>query len=162
MPQSNIKIKDLEISNKYFMPEVIKLLDEGRTVTIRLKGFSMRPYLEDRRDKALLEKSNIPRINDIALAEIEKNKYVLHRIIKISGNDVILRGDGNIQSESCKIDNIKGVAVGFYRKGRSKIELTNSINWHIYSFLWTNLFPIRRYLLYIYRNIWIKLFPIKL
>ena len=162
MPQSNIKIKDVEIPNKYLMPEIIRLLNEGRTVTIRLKGFSMRPYLEDHRDKALLVKKNILKTNDVALAEIGKNKYVLHRIIKIEGNDVVLRGDGNIQSESCRIDNIKGVAIGFYRKGRSKIELTNSINWQIYSFLWTNLFPFRRYLLYIYRNIWIKIFPIKL
>lgn len=39
------------------MPEIIRLLDEGRSVIIRLKGFSMRPFLEDRRDKALLKKA---------------------------------------------------------------------------------------------------------
>lgn len=57
MPQSNIKTKDIEIPNRLFMPEIIRLLDEGRSVIIRLKGFSMRPFLEDRRDKALLKKA---------------------------------------------------------------------------------------------------------
>lgn len=162
MPQSNIKIRDIEIPNRLFMPEIIRLLDEGRSVIIRLKGFSMRPFLEDRRDKALLKKSNSPKINDVALAEIDGNKYVLHRIINIQGESVTLRGDGNILTESCKLDDIKGIAVGFYRKGREKIESTNSLKWHIYSFVWTKLFPIRRYLLFIYKKFWIKIFSTKI
>lgn len=144
------------------MPEIIRLLDEGHSVTIRLKGISMRPFLEDRRDKALLKKNDSIRINDVVLAEIPQKNYVLHRIIKINGNNIVLRGDGNIRTESCKTNNIKGTAVGFYRKGRNKLEPTTSIKWHIYSFIWTKLYPIRRYLLYIYKIIWIKIFPIKL
>lgn len=162
MSQSDIKIKNIEIQNKFFMPEIIRLLNEGHSVTIRLKGFSMRPFLEDCRDKALLRKSNNPKINDVALAELNGNKYVLHRIINIQGENVTLRGDGNILTESCTLDDIKGIAVGFYRKGREKIEPTNSLKWHIYSFIWTKLFPIRRYLLFIYKKFWIKIFPTKI
>lgn len=162
MPQSNFKIKDIEIPNRYFLPEVINLLEEGRTVTIRLKGFSMRPFLEDGRDKALLKKSKTLKVNDVVLAKIDNSRYVLHRIIKIKDNNVTLRGDGNIQTESCHIKDIKGTAIGFYRKGRDKIELTNSIYWHIYSFLWTKLFPFRKYLLFIYRKIWLNIFPTKI
>ena len=58
MSRKDLEQKDIEIQNKYLIPEIIRLLDEGRTVTIRLKGFSMRPFLEDKRDKALLKKSD--------------------------------------------------------------------------------------------------------
>ena len=56
MQQSNIKIKELQFTNADFLPEVVKLVDEGHTCTIQLRGFSMRPFLEDNRDKALLAK----------------------------------------------------------------------------------------------------------
>lgn len=162
MPRTNLRQIDIEIPNKYLMPEIIKLLEEGSTVTIRLKGYSMRPFLEGLRDKALLKKHDNIKINDIVLAEIDKKQYVLHRVINICGNDVTLRGDGNIRSESCKIDDIKGIAIGFYRKGRTKLEFTNDSKWKIYSFLWNKLYPLRKYLLYIYRKLWIRVFPVKL
>ena len=83
MSRKDLEQKDIEIQNKYLIPEIIRLLDEGRTVTIRLKGFSMRPFLEDKRDKALLKKSDSIKIDDVVLAEINKGQYVLHRVIKI-------------------------------------------------------------------------------
>lgn len=64
----------------------------------------------------------------MALAEIDGNKYVLHRIINIHGESVTLRGDGNILTESCNLDDIKGIAVGFYRKGREKLSLRIVLN----------------------------------
>ena len=43
-------------SNAQLLPEVVKMLNEGHTVTLPLKGYSMRPFLENGRDKALLIK----------------------------------------------------------------------------------------------------------
>ena len=57
-------------SNQTLLPEVIRLLNEGHTVTLRLRGYSMRPFLEDNRDKALLRKTSNPHIGDPVLAEI--------------------------------------------------------------------------------------------
>ena len=74
MSRKDLEQKDIEIQNKYLIPEIIRLLDEGRTVTIRLKGFSMRPFLEDKRDKALLKKSDSIKIDDVVLAEINKGQ----------------------------------------------------------------------------------------
>ena len=39
-------------SNAQLLPEVVKMLNEGHTVTLPLKGYSMRPFLENGRDKA--------------------------------------------------------------------------------------------------------------
>lgn len=161
MPQGNIKVTGIQFSNSHLLPEIIRMLDEGHTVTLRLKGYSMRPFLEDGRDKALLSKPSKIKVGDPVLAEMTPGQFVLHRIIKIQNDEVTLRGDGNLNTEKCRLVDIKGAVIGFYRKGKEELDLTNGMKWRAYSFLWTNLYPIRRYLLYIYRHLWIKLFPIK-
>ena len=150
--------KELQIENRKFLPEVIKLLNEGHTVTLLLKGFSMRPFLEDNRDKALLSKAKDIQVGDAVLAETAPNHYVLHRIIKIQGETVTLKGDGNLGTEVCHINEVHGLAIGFYRKGRTKLDKTNGFKWRTYSHIWMALYPIRRYLLAAYRRIWIPLF----
>lgn len=150
--------KELQIENGKFLPEVIKLLDEGHTVTLQLRGFSMRPFLEDNRDKALLAKAKDIQVGDAVLAETAPKHYVLHRIIKIQGETVTLRGDGNLGTEVCHVNDVHGYVIGFYRKGRTKLDKTNGIKWRTYSHIWMALYPIRRYLLAAYRRIWIPLF----
>lgn len=154
--QGKPRIKEIKFKNSQFMPEVVRLLDEGHTVTLKLKGFSMRPFLEDGRDKALLIKATTIRRGDAVLAEVSKGVYVLHRIVRIKGEDVTLRGDGNLGVEHCKKSDVKGFAIGFYRKGRTTIDKTNQLKWIAYSFVWCGLLPIRRYLLALYRRIWIR------
>ena len=65
---SDNNIKEITMQNSEFLPEVVKLLDEGHTVTLRLRGVSMRPFLEDRRDKALITKAKAVRRGDAVLA----------------------------------------------------------------------------------------------
>lgn len=48
----------VSIENSVLFPEIFKLLEEGHTVTLGLKGFSMRPFLENNRDKAVLVKGD--------------------------------------------------------------------------------------------------------
>lgn len=158
MPQGDFQKIEMQFPNSIIMPEIVNMLNEGHTVTLRLRGFSMRPFLEDGRDKALLKKPEIIRPGDPVLAEIGKGVYVLHRIIKIEGSNVTLRGDGNINTEACHISDIKGIVIGFYRKKRDRLDLTRGMKWRIYSYFWTALFPARRYLLFLYRHLWIKIF----
>ena len=158
MPQNNIPITEVKMANSVLLPEIVRLLNEGHTVTLRLRGFSMRPFLEDGRDKALLTKAVSPKVGDPVLAEIEPKHFVLHRIISIQGDNVVLRGDGNLGVEHCKLDDVKGAVIGFYRKGRNKLDRTDGKKWRTYSWIWTRLYPIRRYLLAFYRRIWLRLF----
>ena len=158
MPQNNIPITEVKMANSVLLPEIVRLLNEGHTVTLRLRGFSMRPFLEDGRDKALLTKAVSPKVGDPVLAEIEPKHFVLHRIISIQGDNEVLRGDGNLGVEHCKLGDVKGAVIGFYRKGRSKLDRTDGKKWRTYSWIWTRLYPIRRYLLAFYRRIWLRLF----
>ena len=129
------------------MPEIIRLINEGHTVTIPLKGNSMRPFLCHNRDKGILGKPVNIKVGDPVLALINGHRYVMHRIIDINGDDVTLRGDGNISVERCKMDDVKALAFAFIRKGRNKPDTIKGYKWRVYSFIWTRLFPIRRHLL---------------
>lgn len=139
------------LPNDVFLPLVLDELKQqpDKTATINLRGRSMRPFLEDGRDKALLKLANgSEKKGDAVLAEIEPGHYVLHRIVDISGNNVTLLGDGNLNCEHCHREDIRAKAIGFIRKGRTKADMTDSRKWRTYSWLWTRLRPIRRYLLF--------------
>lgn len=139
-----------QLPNEEFLPFVISELQSvaGKTVTLPLRGRSMRPFLEDNRDKAILTITPDINTGDAVLAEISKGHFVLHRIVAIDGNLITLRGDGNLNVEHCTLSDIRAKAIGFYRKGRNKADMTEDYKWRIYSWLWTRLFPIRRYLLF--------------
>lgn len=151
-------IQTKQFANAILLPEVVKFLNEGKTVTLRLKGYSMRPFLENNRDKALLVKPSKIAVGDPVLAEISPKHYVLHRIIKIEGNDVTLMGDGNLGVEYCKKENIVGAVIGFYRKDRKNLDRTDGWKWKLYSKVWMTLRPLRRYLLAFYRKLWMPIF----
>ena len=145
-------ITSKQFSNALLIPHFVEMLNEGHTVTFKLRGFSMRPFLEDGRDSVILSKHTIVHKGDAVLAEIRPGTYVLHRIVNIDGDKVTLRGDGNLATEQCTLADIRGIATGFYRKGRSVPDYTSGRKWRIYSAIWTRLLPIRRYLLFIYRQ----------
>jgi hypothetical protein len=149
--QQIAKEETLYLANDAFLPFVLAELSAhpGKTGTINLRGYSMRPFLEHERDKAILALPKEPcRKNDPVLAEISPGHYVLHRIVDIDGERVTLRGDGNLSEEHCMMNDIRAVAVGFLRKGRQKPDMTSGRKWRAYSWLWTRLLPIRRWLLF--------------
>ena len=148
-----IKTDSLEIANDILIPQIIELLEEGHTVTLKVKGYSMRPFLENNRDKVLLKKAEAVKLGDVVLAEVAPKRYVLHRLIAIDGEQVILRGDGNLSNEYCLKSDIYGMAEGFYRRNSNRLDSCDSRKWKTYSKIWTSLYPIRRYLLGIYRRL---------
>jgi len=138
---------------------VRSLLDEGHaTVTLPLRGRSMRPFLEDGRDKALLslpetlhpDDPQVLQAGDVVLAEIAPGRYVLHRLVQIDGDALTLLGDGNLSVEHCRRQDVLAVAVGFFRKGRSKADYVEGRKWRTYSWLWMRLRPVRRHLLFLF------------
>lgn len=143
-----------KMPNAELLPFVIEQLEScvGKTATLPLRGRSMRPFLEDGRDKALLVASKDVDIavGDAVLAEVSPKHYVLHRIIGIDNDNVTLRGDGNLANEYCRLTDVKAKAIGFFRKGRQTPDYTNGRKWRVYSWWWTRLYPIRRYLLFLF------------
>ncbi len=157
MPENDSQRREIKINNADLFPHIIALLEEGHTVNLKLRGFSMRPFLEDKRDTAVMRKATEAALGEPVLAEIAPGRYVLHRIVGINGDNIILLGDGNLTEEHCRKCDIKAQITGFCRKGRTKIDLVSGWKWRTYSWIWMRLRPIRRYLLGIYRR-WVKVF----
>lgn len=151
----NEQIKQKRVNNHLFMQEITRMFrQEGKkSVTFIVRGFSMRPFLEDGRDKVVLVPPREPKIGDVVLAEISEKRYALHRVIKVENGIYTMRGDGNPLSmtEQFTQDKIIGLADGFIRKG--KFVSTDSRQWRCYSAVWNILKPLRRILLTIYRRI---------
>ncbi|MBR4296957.1 MAG: S24/S26 family peptidase [Bacteroidaceae bacterium] len=149
-------MKTIEISNEILIPKVKEVIDRGATATLRVKGYSMRIYLDNGRDLVTLKapQREALRPGDVVLAEYIPEHYVLHRIIKRTGNQLTLMGDGNVKgTESCTTDDVIGIVTHFYRKGRKTPESVEGWKWKTYSRIWLALTPIRRYILAIYRRL---------
>lgn len=129
-------------------------LARGHTVTLPLKGNSMRPFLVHRRDKALLRKPSDLCAGMVVLARVNDTQtVVLHRIIRIEGDDITLMGDGNISvTERCTPRDVIAEAYGFLRGGNQPCY-TSSRRWRIYSAVWVRLLPLRRILLAVHHII---------
>lgn len=146
--------RHIQIENHLFMQEITRMFMMGKqSVTITVRGYSMRPFLEDRRDKVILTPPRTPKIGDVVLAAVAKERYAMHRVISIRENVYTMQGDGNPNSmtEQFTSDDIIGIAQAFIRKG--KTITTDSFRWRAYSCVWHILKPMRRILLGIYRRI---------
>lgn len=145
----------IQIENHLLMQEITRMFNEKgkQSVTFVVRGYSMRPFLEDRRDKVILTPPRTPKVGDVVLAAIGEKVYALHRVIKIENGIYTMRGDGNPLSmkEQFREADIIGIARAFIRKG--KVVSTAGFKWQVYSFVWKMLTPFRRILLAIYRRI---------
>ena len=117
------------------MPEFERLLKNGHMVEFSPRGVSMRPFIEGGRDKVILKTCKEPHVGMIVLAKVGQS-FVLHRIYKIEGEEIILRGDGNLKgSEICTADDIIGRVVQIKVKGKRK-RVTNGTVWrHLPTFI---------------------------
>lgn len=141
-----------EIPNELFLGLVSEKLREGHSAVIWVKGFSMRPFLENERDRVKLGFPETLSVGDAVLAQIQPGHYVLHRIIRLDGDQVTLQGDGNIDGvEKCLRKDVCGIVTEYIRPSRTlrsdDPQLMRKIQW------WRRLRPIRRYLLVIYKAI---------
>lgn len=143
----------MSVENAVFIPAVLEYVNSGRTAILPLRGYSMRPFLEDGRDKALLVKPDKINVGDPVLAEISPLHYVLHRVWKIEGEHLTLMGDGNLTPEHCNVGDVRASVKAFYRKGRPSPDQVSGLKWRTYSWLWIKLYPVRRWLLAIYRRL---------
>lgn len=101
----------MEKSNDVLMPEIERLLNSGHIVEFVPRGVSMRPFIEGGADKVVVKRSEGLYVGTIVLAKVN-SRYVLHRIYKIKGKQIMLRGDGNLSGfEMCSADDILGCVV---------------------------------------------------
>ena len=126
----------MEKSNEVLIPEFERLINLDHMVEFIPKGVSMRPVIEGKRDKVILAKGPEVKVGIIVLAKIG-DKYVLHRVYKIRGRKIILRGDGNLEGyEVCRESDIIARVVRIKGKNGKRKRLTKACVWrHLPNFV---------------------------
>ena len=136
--------------NSLLIPEMIVFLSEGKRVCIKAKGNSMLPFIQGDKDCVVLVKTDEIRLYDIVLATIGNNQYVLHRVIRISGNQLTLMGDGNLKAcEFCQIKDVYGTAIEVIHGRKIYLCRNDFEQWK--AKLWHWLLPVRGGLLKVYK-----------
>lgn len=131
------------ISNDIFFAQVEDLLSEGQSVVIRVKGYSMRPFIRNERTQVRiapitdLDRKNLC-IGDIILFRY-KGRHIMHRIRHIECDKIILAGDGNYRIwEECLRQDVVGIVSDIiYFNGKS--ISCQSRQWRCISWLWVSL-----------------------
>lgn len=149
------------MENDDFLPQVVDLIKEGHEVTLLARGNSMRPFIEDGRDKLVFGKVDKLSVGDVILAELRKGVFVCHRIEKIEGGTVTMRGDGNtVGTETFPKDRVHAKLMRIERLGKI-YDMKTSCTWKVYSVIWPRLLSVRKYLLSLYRMLWLHQRPLK-
>ncbi|MBR1668024.1 MAG: S24/S26 family peptidase [Bacteroidaceae bacterium] len=152
-------MEKLIVENSVFLPQVVQLIAEGHQATIVARGSSMRPFIEDSRDKLIFGKADSIAVGDVILAEVTDGHFVCHRIERLDGDTVTMRGDGNVTgTEVFPRARVRAKLLQVVRKGKTYTLATSNI-WKCYSAVWPRLLPMRRYLLALYRLLWLHQLP---
>lgn len=154
-----MKMQKLVVENQLFLPQVVQLIEEGHLATVLARGNSMRPFIEDGRDKLVFGPVEAIAVGDVVLAEVTKGFYACHRVESIHDGMVTMRGDGNVKgTETFPAGNVKAKLVRVVRKEKTYLLDTSTV-WKLYSAIWPRLLPLRRFLLAIYRLLWLHQLP---
>ena len=153
------------IDNDTFFADVQRMLDEGKRVTIPVKGSSMLPFIRGGKDLVVLEKAGeVLRADDIVLFHVgprEGGRYVMHRILSIDGDAVDIQGDGVPKThEHVRRNQVIAKVVEILRDGKRRVDPYSPGQRRLVHF-WQWMRPVRRYILFIYRHLpwnrsWIK------
>ena len=141
----------MRVANDILIPELARLLSEGKEVRFTPSGVSMRPFIEGDKDSVILEPViDAPRRGDVILAQVQtlcgRQTYVLHRLVRIEDDMFVLQGDGNLGGEEyCKRGDIIGRVKRIESPRGCKKPITRG-------YLWFWLKPVRKWLLKIYRH----------
>ena len=144
--------RTIQLPNILLYNSVKEMVEEGHTVTFRVKGYSMTPFLINERDSVEVGPFQTLSKGDIVLGKTADNHIVLHRIISVNNGFVTLMGEGNLKgTENILTRDIAGIVKSALRDGE-KVDL-NSSKWLLLSTVWSFLLPVRRILLFFYRKI---------
>lgn len=144
------------VQNDILIPEISRLLSEGRDVRFTPSGVSMRPFIEGGHDTVVLRKPLTVRVGDIALVRVTmgipatlppERQFVLHRVIDITDGVITLMGDGNLRGhEQCRTEDVLGIVVRIESPRGWRKPATRG-------WLWQRLLPWRWLLLKVYRHL---------
>lgn len=145
----------LQVDNKIFFAEVERLLSECESVTVRVRGCSMMPFLRDGKHSVVVRHCDA---DDVKIGEVlffeYRGQWIMHRLRRIEGEKLIFAGDGNYKMEEVVgRDAPRGVVTDIISPSGKKLSC-DSFSWRFRSGAWLMLPAIvRRYMLAIIRRL---------
>ncbi|MCR5274657.1 MAG: S24/S26 family peptidase [Clostridiales bacterium] len=119
-------------------------LKENGKLTYSNVGVSMMPLLRQGKDLFTIEKNSGQRYKkgDVVLFARGKDKYVLHRIIKVLPDEYVILGDNCVTPErGIKDSDIHGKMISFVRNGKEHSITEKRYRFYTAFVLFTN--PVR-------------------
>lgn len=145
------------LPNNEILHDLIKLVNEGQRVILPVKGNSMLPFIIGGRESVELVKPETIAVGDVVLAWINGSRFVVHRIIRVEGDQVQLMGDGNLSGEEyCQVNDVKARAEYVVTPHGKRRYLYTGTRRRL-TRLWRRLLPVRRWILAVYRRSLLKL-----
>lgn len=118
-------LNKLEMDLKEIWPLINEVISSGGRFRLFHKGQSMMPLLREGKDSVSLVKANELKKNDIVVYVRQSGQLVMHRIVKIKGDELIMCGDNQALLEhGITKENILARVEGIYRDD-TYVELTN-------------------------------------
>lgn len=168
------------VENEILLEEVRSLLQNGLSVTITARGYSMRPFIEHNRDSICLRALNRrARVGDAVLILTKwymrpkkkmmgrmggkespfdikglvfagKSSYILHRVIEVKDNLLLLQGDGVVGAQ--EVCSQQDV-IGIVEGiyRKGKYYGVDGKAWRTYSWIWKKLRGVRYFFLLLHR-----------
>ncbi len=114
----------LVVPNEILFAQITELLNSGKTVTFAVKGCSMLPFIVGDKDSVSVKREEFfP--GDAVLAHLPNGHYVLHRVESIEGDNVTLKGDGNLTGrEHCLVSDVRGKVVQVLKSGTRPVDVS--------------------------------------
>ena len=110
------------ITMRELMPSVIDMIENGRTVSLTVKGVSMKPLLVNGRDEILMVSpaGRVPKVGDLYMFRRDDGSYAMHRICAIDADGSIgFVGDNQLTVEKGMTrDSLVAYVPAVIRKGR--------------------------------------------
>ena len=121
-----------------------KALERDGEIVVSTAGLSMYPMLRNKQDVVVIKKAEGRlKKHDVPLYRTDSGKLLLHRIIKVTDNGYLIRGDNLLNTETDVTDNnIIGVLKCFYRGGKF-VDCEKSLKYKIYVFWISINYPLR-------------------
>jgi signal peptidase I len=98
--------------NESFFKTISESLKQGQSVSFMVKGSSMKPFFIDGLTEVFLKEKDDYHKGDVCLFKY-KEKYILHRFIKIKEDQYIFRGDHLYSYENINKNQILGFVYKF-------------------------------------------------
>lgn len=123
-------------TSAFLLREMCACLASGKSVCMLFGGGSMRPLINGRSDKIMLRpvvSTNAIRKGKVYLFEYN-GSYVIHRLLRVRGDNYLFRGDACSRFESVKANAVLGELVCVLRSD-GRVVSCSSFKWKALSFL---------------------------